>query len=216
VACQNCSGESYDVVTTGAVWRGVLCQDFGAAQWTAWFGQYSAFIVHYASLAQEAGADEYFVTHELATCEQYGPAALWGRLIDDVRAVFHGKVAAALNWGPFVTGQIVPTWTAKLDYIGVDCYFDLNVTFDRNDPRWYGRFHHVLRVLTLSHTHVRAAGLTRLLKTCCGTGTRCPKVGTFHPPATAAGSRRWQLTPRPRAAKCSCAPRWGTRASPGR
>ena len=141
-AWQNCSGESYDVVTTGAVWRGVLCQDFGAEQWTAWFRQYSAFIVHYASLAQEAGADEYFVTHELATCEQYGPAALWGRLIDDVRAVFHGKVAAALNWGPFVTGQIVPTWTAKLDYIGVDCYFDLNVTFDRKDPRWYGGLSH--------------------------------------------------------------------------
>ena len=133
---KNCSGESYDVVTTGAVWRGVLCQDFNADQWAAWFGQYSAFIVHYAALAQEAGADEYFITHELATCEQYGPVALWDALIDSVRSVFHGQVAAALNWGPFVTGQIVPSWTAKLDYIGVDCYFDLNVSFDNADPRW--------------------------------------------------------------------------------
>lgn len=122
-----CAKGSYDYVRDGTVWRGEMCQGFNHTQWLAWFEEYTPFILRYAKLSQMAGADEYLISHELVTCERDAPNELWMDLLGQVRQVFKGQVSAALNWGPFVSSNpvIIPEWILGLDYIGIDCYFDL-------------------------------------------------------------------------------------------
>lgn len=69
--------------------------------------------------------DEYFVSHELMTCVQ-GPEHYWMALIAATKEVFSGKIAVALNWGPFTSHspQIIPQWLGGLDFLGLDCYYN--------------------------------------------------------------------------------------------
>jgi hypothetical protein len=137
-----CAAQSYDGVKAGDQWRGSVGKGFNQSQWAAFFDlsdpqSYASFVLYYAALAQRAGADEYYVSHELMTGVRDGPVDEWVKLIAAVRASFKGTVATALNWSPFVTShpqQIVPSWLHGLDYVGVDCYFPNTHPRD-SDPR---------------------------------------------------------------------------------
>ena len=107
-------------------WRGSLCQAFNTSQYDQFFASYSAIILKYARLAEESGAvDEYFISHELATCIKNAPDHYWITLLEATRKVFSGKLAVALNWGPFTSSnpEIIPAWLSKLDFLGLDCYY---------------------------------------------------------------------------------------------
>jgi hypothetical protein len=126
---QYCAKQSFATITHQSVWRGSICVFDSRAQWAAFFNasdphSYAGFILHYARLAERAGADEYFISHELAACVRHGPVELWARLLGQVRAVFSRTVTAALNWSPFLgEPEIIPPWLSGLDYLGIDCYF---------------------------------------------------------------------------------------------
>lgn len=110
-----------DEVTTGW-WRGHIGTYFTAEeQWAAWFAAYRQFITHYATLAQQAGADQFVVGTELLGTTHR--EADWRRVIADVRAVYKGPIVyASLHSGE----ETSITWWDAVDYIGVDAYYPLN------------------------------------------------------------------------------------------
>lgn len=97
-------------------WRGTI----QPAHPAAFFASYRAFVDHYASLAQSAGASMFFAGSEMASVEAY--TAEWIRVISDVRARFHGPVAYELNWANLAMAHFL----RAVDYIGVSAYFPLD------------------------------------------------------------------------------------------
>jgi hypothetical protein len=88
--------------------------------WSKWEQQYKAYIMAYAGLAEKYGVEMLCIGTELKTFVGQR-SAFWIQLIQEVRAVYHGKLTYAANWDDFHT---VPFWQ-ELDYIGVDAYFPL-------------------------------------------------------------------------------------------
>ena len=147
-----CAQQNLSYIENGLLWRGQVGDGWSSnsSQWAAFFNKsephsYYSFILRFAKIAQQAGADEYFVSHEDVQAVKTAPAHYWRELVRDVRKVFKGKVATALNWGPFISSPFleekvfVPVWLEDLDYLGVDCYFpnaqgqDVNNTRPWND-----------------------------------------------------------------------------------
>ena len=91
------------------------------ANWQRWQKQYRRFLLHYARLAEEVGADLLVVGTELAGASR-ARSGFWRELIAEVRGVYSGKLTYAANWhDEYAT---VPFWDA-LDYVGVQGYFPL-------------------------------------------------------------------------------------------
>jgi phosphoglycolate phosphatase-like HAD superfamily hydrolase len=76
-------------------------------------------VLHYADLAQRAGASTLVIGTEMATLSS--DDARWRPLIAEVRSHFKGALTYAANYDEF---QRVPFWDA-LDYVGIDAYFPL-------------------------------------------------------------------------------------------
>lgn len=106
-------------------WRGDIGFGNDTAAWRAWFGSYTAFITHYATLARATGADAFVVGTELQGTS--GHTAEWRAVITGVRAVYSGTLTYAANQGEEMRIQ----WWDALDMIGVDAYYALTL---RNDP----------------------------------------------------------------------------------
>jgi len=87
----------------------------------AWFSSYTAFITHYAAIAQQSGVEQFAVGTELSSIS--GDRGAWLGVIDAVRAQYHGPVvyAAGRDW------RDVPFWDA-VDVIGIDAYPRLSNT----------------------------------------------------------------------------------------
>jgi hypothetical protein len=102
-------------------WRGEIASP-GEREWAAWFESYGRFITQYAQLAQREGAALFSVGVELE--KTVGHKAAWRRLIRRVREVYRGEIIYSANWDGY---QTVPFWYA-LDYVGIDAYFELDIT----------------------------------------------------------------------------------------
>jgi hypothetical protein len=85
----------------------------------AFWSGFRTMLLHYADLAQRAGASTLVIGTEMATLSS--DEARWRPLIAEVRSHFHGALTYAANYDEF---QRVPFWDA-LDYIGIDAYFPL-------------------------------------------------------------------------------------------
>jgi hypothetical protein len=81
----------------------------------AWFTAYTAFITHYASMAQRLGVEQFAIGTELSSITD--DRAAWLRVIEAVRSRYYGPLvyAASRDW------LRVPFWDA-VDLIGVDAY----------------------------------------------------------------------------------------------
>ncbi|NVO84127.1 glycoside hydrolase family 113 [Hymenobacter terrestris] len=91
------------------------------ADWQAWFNSYSAFILHYARLAEAGQLDALCIGTELERTVSH--EAEWRVLIGQIRQVYRGPLTYAANWsGEF---EQVKFWDA-LDFIGVQAYFPLS------------------------------------------------------------------------------------------
>lgn len=99
----------------------------GDAEWERWQSTYRNFILRYARLAEEAGAEMFCVGTELTRLTLEKPA-YWQKLIVEVRTVFSGKLTYAANWYEEFEG--IRFWE-QLDYVGVQAYFPLA---DRESP----------------------------------------------------------------------------------
>lgn len=96
------------------------------SNWKALEESYSNFILEYASLAQQIGADILCIGTELELFVKYRPD-YWSKLIKEIRTVYRGKLTYAANWDEF---RRVPFWD-QLDFIGIDAYFPLS---DKKTP----------------------------------------------------------------------------------
>jgi hypothetical protein len=88
----------------------------------AWFTSYTAFISHYAAMAQRLGVEQFSVGSELASITDDRPA--WLRVIQEVRAQYRGPIMYAAEPGEYAR---IPFWDA-LDMIGIDGYWPLSTT----------------------------------------------------------------------------------------
>jgi hypothetical protein len=102
-------------------WRGEIGRGFDAKQWSDWFDSYSQFILHYALLANQNGVDEFCVGTELSLAQARD--AVWRKLVGEIRAVFHGPLVYAANFGD----EYKLGWWDAVDYIGVDAYYPLTL-----------------------------------------------------------------------------------------
>ena len=104
-------------------WRDEIGFDI-EEKWRTWEAQYRRFLLHYARLAEETGADVLVVGTELARAARERPG-FWRRLIADARGVYGGQLTYAANW--YEEYEAVSFWDA-LDYVGVQAYFPLSDT----------------------------------------------------------------------------------------
>lgn len=117
------------------------------AQWQAWFASYRQVLVYYATLAQDAGVDIFYIGNELANTVQREED--WRRVAQEVRQVYKGPIIyEATTTGNFrknvaqTEDQDVKWWDA-VDYIGVLGYFPLtqsnNPTVEELKSAWVNR-----------------------------------------------------------------------------
>ncbi|MBF9222973.1 glycoside hydrolase family 113 [Hymenobacter ruricola] len=93
------------------------------ADWDAWFASYSAFLLHYAQLAETAHFDALCIGTELLHATEPAHDKAWRGLIRQVRRVYHGPLTYAANWrGEY---RQIRFWDA-LDYVGIQAYFPLS------------------------------------------------------------------------------------------
>lgn len=96
-------------------WRGRI----SPPSWERWFRGYQRELLHWARLAEDAGASLLSVGSELSSTE--GEERRWRALIADVRATFSGQVTYSANWDRY---RQVAWWDA-LDYVGISAYYEL-------------------------------------------------------------------------------------------
>ncbi|MDO7851433.1 glycoside hydrolase family 113 [Hymenobacter convexus] len=105
-----------------AAWPGDIKMT-SKADWDAWFANYSAFILHYAALAESAHFDGLCIGTELLHATEPAHEKAWRGLIKQIRKVYHGPLTYAANWA--VEYQQIRFWDA-LDYVGIQAYFPIS------------------------------------------------------------------------------------------
>ncbi|NER14131.1 hypothetical protein GWK08_11815 [Leptobacterium flavescens] len=104
----------------GKGWRSNL-RMANSKDWDNWFASYEKIMLHYATMAEQTGAELLCIGTELRTSVKTQPEK-WRELIKKIRAVYSGKLTYAANWdGEF---DDIKFWD-QLDYIGLQAYFPL-------------------------------------------------------------------------------------------
>lgn len=99
-------------------WPGNINFD-NQAGWNQWFTSYERWIVHYAILAEQMGADLFCIGTELVEATLKQPD-LWKSLIKRIRQIYRGPLVYAANHGREFEG--ITFWN-DLDYLGLDNYY---------------------------------------------------------------------------------------------
>lgn len=85
--------------------------------WAEWFDHYTAFMLHYAEVAEDHGCEMLCIGCEMLGTER--KEEYWRDLIHKVRKVYHGLVTYNTNHGH---EDKVP-WFDELDFIGTSAYY---------------------------------------------------------------------------------------------
>lgn len=85
--------------------------------WNQWFEHYTAFICHYAEIAQDTGCEMFCVGCEMSGTER--KEEQWRKVISEVRKQYFGPLVYNTNHGR--EDQVL--WFDALDYIGTSAYF---------------------------------------------------------------------------------------------
>lgn len=103
----------------GHNWRGEL--DPGSdARWDRWFAQYTRFLLTWARVAEEGGAEMLSVGVELKSTSDRFPAR-WFAMLEQVRRVYHGLLTYSANWDE---EPQVAFWD-RLDVVGINAFYPL-------------------------------------------------------------------------------------------
>ncbi len=89
--------------------------------WVLWQNSYREFIMRYAQLAEQAGAEMFCLGTEFTRLAIEKPE-YWKALIEEVRSVYSGKLTYAANW--YNEYEEITFW-GDLDYVGIQAYFPL-------------------------------------------------------------------------------------------
>ncbi len=101
-------------------WPGEYTLDSEEA-WETWEENYLKYIMNYARIAGESGAELFCIGTEFRLAVRQRPQ-FWKKLIREVKKVYPGKLTYAANWDNF---ENIRFWS-DLDYIGIDAYFPLS------------------------------------------------------------------------------------------
>lgn len=117
------------------IWRGYIgFLDLtvpGEASWGTWFESYREYIVHFASIAEEEGAEMFCVGCEMVRADPQ--AEEWRRLVAEVREVYSGVVT--YNCDKYQEDRV--TWWDAVDVISSSGYYragDWENQLDRIEP----------------------------------------------------------------------------------
>jgi hypothetical protein len=102
-------------------WRGKIAP----TTWSDWWEDYENCTMHYAWLAESAGAEVFMIGSELVSTE--ADTDRWKNLIARVRKAYRGRVGYSANWDHY---KQVGFWDC-LDLIGMTTYHDLS---DKENP----------------------------------------------------------------------------------
>ncbi|MFI5532762.1 glycoside hydrolase family 113 [Kitasatospora sp. NPDC051853] len=93
-------------------WRG----NIEPADRTKWFASYTKLLKPYLKMAEEHRAARFTIGTEFNSLEG---DARWQPLIEQAKAIYHGRIGYDANWDNYVKGPIA----VPLEDIGVDAYF---------------------------------------------------------------------------------------------
>lgn len=85
--------------------------------WSKWFESYTAFLLHYAELAEDTGCEMFCLGCEMLGTER--KVDYWRELIRKVREVYHGPLVYNTNHGK----EDRVEWFDAIDYIGTSAYY---------------------------------------------------------------------------------------------
>ncbi len=85
--------------------------------WSKWFESYTAFLTHYAEIAQDTGCEMFCVGCEMSSTER--KEAYWRKTIAAVRECYDGPLVYNTNHGDEEKAK----WYDALDYIGTSAYY---------------------------------------------------------------------------------------------
>ncbi|MBR4458786.1 MAG: glycosyl hydrolase family 53 [Clostridia bacterium] len=85
--------------------------------WKDWFSSYTAFLCHYAEIAEETGCEMFCVGCEMVGTEDR--VEEWRRTVEAVCAVYHGPLVYNTNHGK----EAGVKWWDAMDFIGTSAYF---------------------------------------------------------------------------------------------
>ena len=85
--------------------------------WHEWFDSYTAFLCHYAEIAEETGCEMFCVGCEMLGTEH--KEEYWRKAIAAVRQVYHGELVYNTNHGK----EFDVKWWDAVDYIGTSAYY---------------------------------------------------------------------------------------------
>ena len=121
----------------GSEWRGVI----EPPDWETWWRDYREFLLFYADIAREGGANAFILGSELVSTEKYTDQ--WKKAIETVRGRFGGQLGYSANWDHYKPVQF---WD-KLDFVGMTSYYTLadkkNPSVDEIVARWQPIFKEV-------------------------------------------------------------------------
>ena len=106
--------------TKKASWRGDL-KAGSEGDWEKLEAEYGQYIIELARLAEQYDVELFSIGTELKGFVAHR-GTFWFSLIDQVRAVYSGKITYSANWDEY---KSIRFWS-ELDYIGVDAYFPLS------------------------------------------------------------------------------------------
>jgi len=98
--------------------------------WGEWFAGYSAFMLHYAELADELGCEMLCIGCEMSGTEHKDD--YWRELIAKIRRVFKGKLVYNTNHGR----EEGVKWFDALDYIGTSAYYPVGNKKEKAVKEW--------------------------------------------------------------------------------
>ncbi len=117
--------------------------ELDAAGWRAWFEGYTAYVVHYAEMAERCGCAALCVGLEYTSASRHNPGA-WAEVARACRAVFRGPLVYAANW--YEEWEQFSDWSA-FDFIGIDAYFPLaGRSLPELTDTWRGHFDAIEKV----------------------------------------------------------------------
>lgn len=112
-------------------WADLITFDSTPAE-QVWFASYEQLYLPYIEAAQNEHAEQLSLGTEAGWLQENGSVDLWEHLITLARSHFSGKLTYDSNWGN--VSDAIPSWFARLDYIGVSAYFPVIYSGYRVDP----------------------------------------------------------------------------------
>ncbi|MCQ2495005.1 MAG: glycosyl hydrolase [Lachnospiraceae bacterium] len=108
--------------TEDGVWRALINFPDEAMNgedyyWKKWFESYTAYLVHYADIAEYTGCEMFCLGCEMLASER--KEALWLETIREVKKHYHGLYTYNTNHGK----EEKAAWYSELDYLGTSAYY---------------------------------------------------------------------------------------------